>query len=363
MLNNYLSIFITIVVAWMGGYFLFATFAWGLLLGAMTSVIVLNMLTKGGAYMPFAARFIGQVIIGAYLGFSLRSYNIGQIFRLIPMVVIILTGMIIMGTLIAVITTRITDISPVTAMIAAMPGGISEAPIIALDMKADPTSVTALQFVRLVAGIGIFPLLIKLTTNTSNPVEHPQVINPQSIVPSKPESSLQATSMLTGKNQALGLVVASVGGVFGNMLDFPASIIICSMAFVSLLKPLGSPIQVPKSLMQAAQLLIGAYIGCTVNYQDLYHLNNVILPAIILIVVFGINCILTSLILNRISKVNIRTALLMSSPAGGSEMALIAADMGSSSTDITDIVLVHILRVIIIIVIYPPLVLLISKLM
>ena len=45
-----------------------------------------------------------------------------------------------------------------------LPGGISDIPMIAADLGADPSVVVTMQFIRLVLGIGCFPLMILITS-------------------------------------------------------------------------------------------------------------------------------------------------------------------------------------------------------
>lgn len=59
-----------------------------------------------------------------------------------------------------------------------------------------------------------------------------------------------------------------------------------------------------------------------------------LLPAVILVVGYFLNCVLTGYLLHRLFGISRREGMLSVSPAGATEMALISADLGVCSADL-----------------------------
>ena len=77
---------------------------------------------------------------------------------------VLLASLLAVNLLTGLLIWRISPLDPLTAMLSCVPGGMSDTPIIAADMGADAGKVAILQFVRMSAGIGVFPSLILLIT-------------------------------------------------------------------------------------------------------------------------------------------------------------------------------------------------------
>ena len=101
--------------------------------------------------------------------------------------------------------------------------------------------------------------------------------------------------------------------------------------------------KLPMPLKRVAQVLSGAYIGCSITYEDVLYFPRLILPAMTVIAFYMLNAFLTGNFISRKFSIPKREALLMVTPAGASDMALISSEIGVHSTNL---VIMQIIRMI-----------------
>ena len=116
------------------------------------------------------------------------------------------------------------------------------------------------------------------------------------------------------------------------------------MSGVLIIKLLVFPVYLPRWMKRIAQVLSGTYIGCSIGFDSLRNIHRVLLPAAIIVTAYIINALLIGRILARRFHIPFKEAMLMMSPAGASDMALISADIGVQSPTL---VVVQILRLLI----------------
>ncbi|HSP48496.1 MAG TPA: AbrB family transcriptional regulator, partial [Clostridiaceae bacterium] len=133
----------------------------GMMLGSVIAVAFLNIQTSH-VFMPGAFRTIAQIIAGAYIGMSVDKKDVGRIRELLKPTLFLLMSLFLTNLVIGYLMYLVSPMDLLTALLAAVPGGISDTPLIAADMGADVAKVTVLQFMRLIAGIGLIPVIVKL---------------------------------------------------------------------------------------------------------------------------------------------------------------------------------------------------------
>lgn len=72
----------------------------------------------------------------------------------------LLSGMLVVNIALGFLMYFISPMDLTTALMCAVPGGISEMPIISVELGADASKVALMQFIRLVFGVGVFPTMI-----------------------------------------------------------------------------------------------------------------------------------------------------------------------------------------------------------
>ena len=76
----------------------------------------------------------------------------------------------------------------------------------------------------------------------------------------------------------------------------------------------------------------------------------IILPAILILAGYFLNSILTGRLLRRLFGFPLRAAMLIATPAGASDMALISSDLGVESREVIEL---QIIRMVLVISIFP----------
>lgn len=332
----------------------------GMLVGALIGGALLNVLTPYG-YMPYAGRFAAQTAAGAYIGAMFDRKQLKSVPRVWKPYVVIMCFFLAANLTAGFLIWKTGACDLMTALLCCVPGGMSDTPLIAADMGADVGVVAVLQFVRMVTGIAIMPsiisLLVKQTPQpaaavvavasagtaeaTEAPVEEGQP-------PEKPKKSEKTIPLAV-----VTVAVAIVGAALGRAAGIPAGILVGSMLIVIAMNLSYGRAYLPMPLKRLAQILSGAYIGCTLDRESILALRHLVLPAVIILAVYIPASLLCGWLNSKINRRELRESMLSATPGGASDMALIAADLGVESMDL---MVIQVLRMVSVIIIFPQLV-------
>lgn len=346
---------ITLLSSFLVGYILWRLgIPGGMMLGGIIGAAAYNLLTDC-AYMPSAARFFSQSIAGGFLGASLSQKDLKNFRRLIFPLIVVILGIFLSDIAIGFLITRISPLDNTTALMAGIAGGINDIPLIADELGADAGKVAVLQFVRLLAGIGLFPVMIRAFDSPRQQIKHTPCIRRIKKGKREPVSYSASQTVIT-------ILIALLGGSIGRLIKIPAGILVFSMLTTAILRLTTGIGSTPPRIKQTAQLLAGAYIGCMLDRKDILELKYLVLPAVVLVVVFAVNCLASSFIICLGSNFSLKEAMLATPPAGAGEIALISSDLDISQDFAADIMVLHIFRVIAAVTILPQLVQYVAKL-
>lgn len=330
--------FLTLAAASAVGFlFLKGKVPGGVMVGALVGTVVLNV-GAGLAYMPAAARTAAQITAGAFIGASIRRSDVRRMPKLAKPAAILLCSMLVLNLVLGVIIHATSGLDWMTSFFCAVPGGMSDTPIIAAEMGADGAAVAFMQFFRLLGGVGIFPAIILLATRREVPAEH-SVPQEEAAVPNVSAPSVSAT-----------VAVAAVCGIAGKLSGIPVGTLIFSMTGTAALGLFTGRAVIPMYLKRTAQVLSGAYIGSSIGLQELLDLRHLIMPVCLLVAAYLLNCFFVSAMLHRFCGMTRREAMLVATPAGATDMALISGDLGISSLDLN---VLQIIRMITVVSIFP----------
>ncbi len=339
----------TLLVGTLGGYIFFRLrVPAGVLVGAIFAVSALSVVTTY-ALMPLSAKVAAQIITGAYIGSTINKSDILHLPRIIGPYLMLMTGFFILNVISGLLISLLSPLDLLTSLLCAMPGGISDTPLIAMDMGADAAKVAVLQFVRLVFGLGALPLLIVAVDRTANKRQNSDAPQPQKAV----QAQVAAKPAHAGAALTVTLAAATAGGFLGKRLGVPAGALIFSMLVTVALKMVYSDAYQPLWCRRVAQVLSGCCIGSQMTYGDVVEIRYLVLPALVLVIGYLVNCVLMGFLLNRFFKIPRLEAMLCVSPAGATEMALISADLG---VDSPDLVVIQICRLIGVMAVFPQLI-------
>lgn len=110
--------------------------------------------------MPYSAKLAAQITAGAYIGCTVNKEDIRRMKQIYKPAFVMLMSYFILNMVLGMAIYMTSNLDLLTALMCAIPGGISDVPLIAVDMGADVSKVVVMQFVRMSAGIGVFPGLI-----------------------------------------------------------------------------------------------------------------------------------------------------------------------------------------------------------
>ena len=108
-----------------------------------------------------------------------------------------------------------------------------------------------------------------------------------------------------------------------------------------------------------AQVVSGCGIGAGITRDQIFQLRQLILPALVLIAGYILVCVGMGRAISKAFRMDLKESMLSLSPAGATEMALIAADLGVHSTNL---VVLQICRLLGVTVIFPQIFALLSNL-
>lgn len=329
----------TTFLAGLGGGLLFRKLKvpGGMMVGSIVLVAALSICT-GGALMPRAAKTAAQSLAGAFIACGMDWSDFKSFSKLLRPAAVLLSSVLLLNLLLGVLIWLCGPMDLLTALLCAVPGGMSDTPVIAADLGADAPKVAVLQFVRMASGIGLFPSLITFMTRGE-----PEEENAPPPAP-RPDGERSAA------DAAVTVAAALLCGVLGGRLGVPAGTLIFSMFGVIGLKIIAGRSYLPLWLKRLAQVLSGAYIGCGITRADLLELRYLILPAIIILAGYFANSVLTGRRLRRLFGFPLKTAMLAATPAGASDMALISADIGVNSRELVEL---QVIRMVVVVSLFP----------
>lgn len=318
----------------------------GMLIGAVAASAVLTAgLGLGG--VPPVSKHIAQVVAGVYIGCSASRDDFRQLRTFYKPVAMITCSLLLVNVVIGGLLFAAGYSDLLTCLICAVPGGISDVTLIAVDFGTDASKVLLIHFCRLVVGVAVFPTVV------------------QRITPPMPEGAGGGAARKGGNldrrgavRLLLALAIASAGAWLGNRLGVPAASILFPLFLTFGLNLSGFSIPFPSWLRQAAQVVSGAYIGGLLDPARFGSPAAVCSAVVITIAVLLANAFFFGKWMERRFRVPLREGMLMLTPAGAGDMALISADIGVSSPRL---ILVQIYRLLIATAIFPHLCLLLVR--
>lgn len=323
----------------------------GLMIGAVIGVAIINILFEV-AYVPNETKTFVLIIAGAFIGCTVEKSDLKRLTYIVKPTLVMLFAFLVLNLFVGTIIYWISPLDLVTALMSAVPGGISDTPIIAAAMGADAPKVAVMQMVRQVLGIGIFPSMILAYYNRRKIVESRDRREAFTAKREKSNTKSWAAFLIT-------MVVALIFGVLGKYTGIPAGAFVFPIISVLILKLVFDFAYLPRWAKQGAQILSGAYIGSSIMMADVLDMRYLTLPILIIIIGYIANCFITGKIISKMYGFTMKEAMLITTPAGASDMALISSDIGVQNTDI---IIMQIIRAVVVMTFFPQIIHLICTL-
>jgi len=324
----------------------------GLMIGSLVAVALFNIIT-GLAYFPLPAKIFAQIISGAFIGMQVNRKNVSDLKKMAKPTVFLVGGLLIINIIMGFVIYALSDCDLMTSLFAAVPGGVADISIISSDMGADTSRVAVFQLFRMITVLTFFPVLILPVTKYITKKQPPSNNSMQE------QTETQASPEATGnrktvdkpvKKTVLTLSIAFVFGVLGAILNIPAGPLLFSTLSVSVLSLWTNNAYMPFAIKRFAMIIAGSYVGSSFIRENLDGIVRLIFPMILLVAGYMVFCVLLGILMSRLFKIDITTALFSCTPAGASDMALLATDLGAAGPQVA---LLQIARLFCVITIFP----------
>jgi membrane AbrB-like protein len=135
----------------------------GTLVFALIGVATLNLTTQK-SYMPLFMRRAAQALNGSLIGSRFQLVDLILVKNSLVFIGISISGWLVLNILLGIILSKSGKISIETAVLATAAGGSSDMGLLAEEMGANQTQVVALQLVRVISVLCLYPPVIKAVT-------------------------------------------------------------------------------------------------------------------------------------------------------------------------------------------------------
>lgn len=267
--------------------------------------------------LPYG-RELGQVIVGISIGLRFVSDVAVATIALMP-VMIVATFLVILATSIAaLILQRLSGIDRNTAFFATAAAGIAEMAVIAQQKGANADTVALVHLIRVTAIVTTVPVLLAIFGHPGD-ITSPVVPLVSEILP------------LAGL-----LAVSSIAAYLFLPLGMPNTWLLVPALIGAAIAIAGyGPFTVPRLLLNAAQIVIGTWIGCRFRREIIGRLPRVSFAALATTAFLLACAALIAALVSRAAGMPYSTAFLAIAPAGVTEMVLTATAMHLDAATVT----------------------------
>ena len=312
------------------------------ILGSMAVNIVPTALGANWAAYPTVLNVIVQAVIGTMIGCMLNRDKLLQIKRLALPAILMGFWMLMMGIGAGLLVWRLTDLDAGSALLAAVPAGISEMTSLSLECGMCVSVVAMFHTVRVVFAYLTIPFLAQ------------NLIKRRA---SLAEAAPSPTEEAEGKKLplALTLSIGLAGGALFKLMHIPGGAIVGSMLFVGTFRvtaPCSTAI--PRGAVDAALVFLGASAGLSFTAAMLAQLGELFGVAMLFGFLMFLIGLSAAFMVHKIFKIDLITCVLACATAGAAQMSTIAADIGADAVSVS---VFHCLRLFIVMSVVPLLIL------
>ncbi|MGT2924160.1 AbrB family transcriptional regulator [Streptococcus caviae] len=311
------------------------------MIGSMVAVAIFSIIT-GQMKMEASIKIFAQIVSGAYIGQQVSKKDLLNLPKLAVSIASLMILFTINMILIGFVFILCFKMDAVTAFLSCLPGGIVDVSLMSIDMGAQSDIVATLQSARLVGILIILPMWVAFITKRFAPEDQKQepVLSASDLVKddtAEEEPDNKRSLKEEWLNNAFILAVASIGGLIGMWLDIPVGALIFSLIFSSILKITKNTVQLTKAIRYIAQVCAGSLIGINFTQKSLIELVHLIIPIILLLTSYLIINAFFGFVMYKRGILDLQSALFASSPAGATDISLLAGELGGDMPKIAGI--------------------------
>lgn len=302
------------------------------LVGGILAVGGYSILLRLHCHFP-VVKFWVQVISGTYIGSTIDRHYLAQSRKLLFPIVFLVSGMLAVNLGMGSLIHFMSGFDLLTCLMGTIPGGVTETAVIAEQFGADVSVVALLQLCRSVFSIMLFPFVIKWLLR-----KHRHGLEEQLHELPAPAGKVGSDESVRTKLPRLlaSLSIGTIGGFLGQYVQsIPASVLVCSLLCVGVYNLSVHKAYLPMQVKRAGQVLTGVFVGTKMTYETILNLRSILLPVVMLLTGFLVFHTLLALLASRVFRMDLGTMLFSCIPAGASDVALIAGDLGCDDPGIT----------------------------
>jgi membrane AbrB-like protein len=284
------------------------------------SVFLIGLIRLSGfsfLYLPSFLALAVQIVMGILIGLRFHKEMLPDLKRLALPSLLVSVWMLASCFVAGYFFMRLTQVSPVTAILASSPGGVAETTLLAFDLNADPVIVAVLQTMRVLAVVLIIPFLA--LHRTDGVADN---INPE-LPPKNPGGNGAGSYLIT-------LTIGTAGGLLAQRLNLPVPGLLGAIFTVGLTSCVyGELPPLPDSLRIWAQLGIGGMVGTNFSPDNLAQLSFMAGPILLTTAVVMGSGLILAVILRKLTAWDDLTCLLASAPGGVTQFFIMAYELGA----------------------------------
>jgi membrane AbrB-like protein len=287
-----------------------------------------------------------QVMVGVIVGIRITRDSLRSGARALLPAAILAAVFLVSGVVAAIAAVSLTGMTPVTALFAAAPGGLTEMATVGASLGADGPAVAAVHLVRL--------LLVILAANVL--LSRMQRENPEMFAQSAAEDEAADSPVRRDGLLKLGAVIAAgfAGGVVGLVATpLPAGGVVGSLVGAGIVRALVQGAVPERGFSLVVQVLSGGIIGLGLSAEFFETLANLAAAAAMINAVQMLVWVVAGYLLVRVFGFGSRTATFASAPGG---MGTLLSITGETDADLVTVAFTHLLRLSATIVVVPVLV-------
>lgn len=315
------------------------------MIGAFAGVACLNT-AFGWAWVPSGTSVAVQIVAGAFVGCSMERSDVSRLKSIWKPVALMLGSFLALFLVVGFAIWAASPLDLATSLMCAVPGGVNDTPVVAADMGADAPVVAIMQLVRQVLGIGVFPLMIEAFDRYRTAHGAP---GPRGRAHSSSEARVKSAQR-SWRALAATLAVAAAAGLAGRASGIPGFTFAAAILGTLVLKLGFDFAYLPKQVKKACQVAAGCYLGTLLTFDGLAAMGRLSVPILVLVAGYTANCFVTGRLESRLLGYGRKEGMLIASPAGASDMALIIEDIG---VDNTDVVIMQVVRAVVVMAVFP----------
>lgn len=292
--------------------------------GIVSGAVVLQTCRVLYGYTPKpnrTARKTGMALVGLNVGFSVAHGHLADVASCFPVFALLTFFLLLCGTVIGYIYSRLSKTNLLTALLATVPGGVGPMSAIAADYNRNVTLVALVQAIRVTSVVFLIPLIARLSSG-GNQV-YPQALPIKGVLLSLDPSQLGLL--------LLALLFGSLGVYLAVLVKIPAGeffgAIVAGIAFIPLLNLLPFighvNFTLPPLVNIVGQMLLGITIGEYWGDKPTFGKRSIayaLMSVGMTLVAGGLACILAM----ELTSWDWLTCLLVTAPGGSAEMILVA---------------------------------------